>query len=100
MAEKITIKFEDGTEQDFPKGITLTEIITLQGKADQRYIAGKVNGEIRDLSFPVSESAEVDFISIDSAKGLDILRHSASHIMAQAVQEIFKGAKVAIGPAI
>ena len=100
MAEKITIKFEDGTEQDFPKGITLTEIITLQGKADQRYIAGKVNGEIRDLSFPVSESAEVEFVSIDSEKGLDILRHSASHIMAQAVQEIFKGAKVAIGPAI
>ena len=100
MAEKITIKFVDDTEQDFLKGITLTEIITLQGKADQRYIAGKVNGEIRDLSFPVSESAEVDFISIDSAKGLDILRHSASHIMAQAVQEVFKGAKVAIGPAI
>ena len=100
MAEKITIKFIEGTEQDFPKGMTLTEIITLQGKADQKYIAGKVNGEIRDLSFPVSESAEVEFISIDSEKGLDILRHSASHIMAQAVQEVFKGAKVAIGPAI
>ena len=100
MAEKITIKFVDDTEQDFPKGMTLTEIITLQGKADQKYIAGKINGEIRDLSFPVSESAEVEFISIDSEKGLDILRHSASHIMAQAVQEVFKGAKVAIGPAI
>ncbi len=80
--------------------MTLTEIITLQGKADQKYIAGKVNGEMRDLSFPVSESAEVEFISIDSEKGLDILRHSTSHIMAQAVQEVFKGAKVAIGPAI
>ena len=100
MAEKIFIKFIDGTEQDFPKGMTLTEIIALQGKADQKYIAGKVNGEMRDLSLPVSESAEVEFISIDSEKGLDILRHSASHIMAQAVQEVFKGAKVAIGPAI
>ena len=100
LAEKIFIKFINGTEQDFPKGMTLTEIITLQGKADQKYIAGKVNGEMRDLSFPVSESAEVEFISIDSEKGLDILRHSTSHIMAQAVQEVFKGAKVAIGPAI
>ena len=80
--------------------MTLTEIITLQGKADQKYIAGKVNGEMRDLSFSVSESAEVEFISIDSEKGLDILRHSTSHIMAQAVQEVFKGAKVSIGPAI
>ncbi|HJX30383.1 MAG TPA: threonine--tRNA ligase [Thermodesulfobacteriota bacterium] len=80
--------------------MTLTEIIALQGKADQKDIAGKVNGEMRDLSLPVSESAEVEFISIDSEKGLDILRHSASHIMAQAVQEVFKGAKVAIGPAI
>ena len=100
LAEKIFIKFIDGPEQDFPKGMTLTEIITLQGKADQKYIAGKVNGEMRDLSFPVSESAEVEFISIDSEKGLDIFRHSTSHIMAQAVQEVFKGAKVAIGPAI
>ncbi len=94
------IKFIDGTEQDFPKGMTLIEIITRQGKTDQKYIAGKVNGEMRDLSFPISESSEVEFISIDSEKGLDILRHSTSHIMAQAVQEVFKGAKVAIGPAI
>jgi threonyl-tRNA synthetase len=100
LAEKILIKFIDGTEQDFPKGMTLIEIITRQGKTDQKYIAGKVNGEMRDLSFPISESSEVEFISIDSEKGLDILRHSASHIMAQAVQEVFKGAKVAIGPAI
>jgi len=94
------IKFIDGTEQDFPKGMTLIEIITRQGKTDQKHIAGKVNGEVRDLSFPMSESSEVEFISIDSEKGLDILRHSTSHIMAQAVQEIFKGAKIAIGPAI
>ena len=100
MAEKIIIKFIDGTEQDLPKGMTLTEIITLQGKADKKYIAGKVNGQMRDLSFPIVESAEVEFISIDSEKALDILRHSTSHIMAQAVQEVFKGAKVAIGPAI
>src|SRR4030042_5417773 len=100
LAEKIFIKFIDGTEQDFPKGMTITEIIALQGKADQKDIAGKVNGDMRDLSFQVSESAEVEFISIDSEKGLDILRHSASHIMAQAVQEVFKGAKVTIGPAI
>ena len=100
MTEKITIKFIDGTEQDFPKGMTLAEIITRQGKADQKYIAGKINGEIRDLSFPVSESADVEFISLDSEKGLEILRHSTSHIMAQAVQEVFKGARVSIGPAI
>jgi threonyl-tRNA synthetase len=100
LAEKIFIKFIDGTEQEFPKGMTLAEIITLQGKTDQKYIAGKVNGEMRDLSYPISESAEVEFIRLDSEKGLEILRHSTSHIMAQAVQEVFKGAKVAIGPAI
>jgi len=100
LTEKITIKFIDGTEQDFPKGMTLAEIITRQGKADQKYIAGKINGEIRDLSFPVSESADVEFISLDSEKGLEILRHSTSHIMAQAVQELYTGTKIAIGPAI
>jgi threonyl-tRNA synthetase len=100
LAEKIFIKFIDGTEQDFPKEMTLAEIITQQGKSEQKYIAGKVNGEMRDLSFSISENSDVEFVGIDSEKGLEILRHSTSHIMAQAVQEIFKGAKIAIGPAI
>jgi threonyl-tRNA synthetase len=100
LAEKIFIKFIDGIEQEFPKGMTLGEIMALRGKTDQKYIAGKVNGEMHDLSSPVLENAKVEFISIESEEGLEILRHSTSHIMAQAVQGVFKGAKVTIGPAI
>ena len=100
MADTITIKFIDGTEQDFPRSITLKGIISLQRKVDQKFIAGKINGQLHDLSSSLSEGGVVEFICLDSEEGLTILRHSTSHIMAQAVQEVFDGTKIAIGPAI
>jgi len=72
----------------------------LKVKALDRMIAVKVNGEPRDLSFELETQAELEPISIDSEEGTEILRHSTSHVMAMAVQELFPGAKVTIGPAI
>lgn len=102
MSDKIKVRTIDGAEREFPRGITLEKIITLTatGEGDQKYIAGKVNGEIWDLSSPLYFDSEVDFITIAQEEGLKILRHSTSHILAHAVQEIFKEAKIAIGPAI
>jgi len=65
-----------------------------------RLIAIKVNGEIRDLSATISASAELEPVSLDSPEGIQILRHSASHVMAEAVRKLFPGVKVTIGPAI
>jgi len=102
LSDKIKVRTIDGAEREFPRGITLEKIITLTatGEGDQKYIAGKVNGEIWDLSSPLYFDSEVDFITIAQEEGLKILRHSTSHILAHAVQEIFKEAKIAIGPAI
>ncbi len=72
----------------------------LKVKALDRMIAVKVNGEPRDLSFELEAQAELEPISIDSEEGTEILRHSTSHVMAMAVQELYPGAKVTIGPAI
>jgi threonyl-tRNA synthetase len=66
----------------------------------ERVAAVKVNGESRDLSSTVEPGAELEPIPIDSEEGLDILRHSTSHVMAMAVKELFPGVKVTIGPAI
>lgn len=63
-------------------------------------IAARVNGKIVDLNYTLDKESDVEFIDINSQEGLEILRHSAAHIMAQAIQMLFKDAKFAIGPAI
>ncbi len=69
--------------------------------ADERaVIAAKVNGELRDLAYALSDGDEVEPVEIDSAEGLAILRHSTAHVMAQAVQELFPDAKLGIGPPV
>ncbi len=72
----------------------------LKVKALDRIVAVKVNDTPKDLSSELDGKAELSPIFIDSEEGLEILRHSTSHVMAMAVQELFPGAKVTIGPAI
>ena len=69
-------------------------------KGIDRVAAIKVNDILQDLSAPVGSGSTVEPVFIDSEKGLDILRHSASHVMAMAVKELFPGVKITIGPAI
>ncbi len=63
-------------------------------------IAARVNGELRDLTCPLADGDQVAPVTIGSADGLNILRHSAAHVMAQAVQDLFPQAKLGIGPPI
>ena len=67
---------------------------------DTAVIAGRVNGELRDLSYELADGDQVEPVGIDSADGRGILRHSTAHVMAQAVQELFPEAKLGIGPPI
>jgi len=66
----------------------------------ERVAAIKINGETKDLTRQINSSAELELVYLDSEEGLQILRHSASHVMAEAVKELFPGVKVTIGPAI
>ncbi|MEV4613651.1 threonine--tRNA ligase [Kitasatospora sp. NPDC049258] len=67
---------------------------------DRSIIAARVGGALKDLAYQVGEGDEVEPVAIGSKDGLDILRHSTAHVMAQAVQEIFPEAKLGIGPPI
>jgi threonyl-tRNA synthetase len=67
---------------------------------DRSVIAARVNGELQDLAWPLSDGDEVEPVAIDSEDGRAILRHSTAHVMAQAVQELFPEAKLGIGPPI
>jgi threonyl-tRNA synthetase len=67
---------------------------------DQAVVAARVNGELRDLARPLADSDAVEPVTIDSPDGLAIMRHSAAHVLAQAVQDLFPEAKLGIGPPI
>ncbi|HEX13588.1 MAG: threonine--tRNA ligase [Desulfurella sp.] len=80
------------------KGVNLFDYVKAHNL--KNVVAAKVDGKIVDLNFTLDKESDVEFIDIDSKEGLEILRHSAAHIMAQAIQTLFKNAKFAIGPAI
>ncbi len=83
------------------KGISVWETAKRTGQNNlERIIAGRVNDHLVDLNTALEGDARLSFVTADSAEGLEILRHSTSHIMAAAVKELFNGVKVAIGPPI
>ncbi|MGV8058690.1 MAG: threonine--tRNA ligase [Smithellaceae bacterium] len=97
----IKIIFPDKQEAAFPAGVTVREAIAAWKKeALGSTVAARINGAIVDLSHSLRENASLALVEITSKEGLSILRHSVSHVMAQAVQDVFAGAKVSIGPSI
>lgn len=99
--KKIAITLPDRSTEVHQAGETVREILSSRcGEAIASTVAARVNGQMVDLSRPVLEDASIELVDISSPEGLGVLRHSISHIMAQAVQDIFKGVKVTIGPSI
>lgn len=101
MAKKIVITLPDGSQMEVEVGLTLGELAAKLGpKLSKAAIAGRVDDEICGLDTQVTENAWVEIITFDSTEGADIYRHTASHVMAQAVLELYPDAKLGIGPAI
>ena len=97
----IKISFPDNKVIDAKSGITASEAISLWDKsALDSAVAVNVDKMPADLSSVLNKDCSVDVVDINSDNGLDILRHSISHVMAHAVQAVFKGTKVSIGPSI
>ncbi len=100
MKPSIEIRFQDHVKS-YSSGATPSDIIESESvKNRSDVVAAEINGCVVDLYTPLTESGQLEFIYVDSPKGLDILRHSSAHIMAQAVKELFPEAKVTIGPSI
>ncbi|MHB9099207.1 MAG: TGS domain-containing protein, partial [Syntrophales bacterium] len=101
MVQQIKIILPDGKEDFYPPGITVKEVLAGWGKKTlASAVAAKVNGRPVDLSHSLAGDAAVELIDAASPEGLSILRHSMSHVMAQAVQDTFTGVQVTIGPSI
>jgi threonyl-tRNA synthetase len=96
----LTIRLENGKELRVAEGTQPVDLVKhLNGKAND-YVAARLNGDLVDLNRPIRADAEISFVPSGTEEGLEILRHSTSHLMAQAVKQLYPGVQVAIGPAI
>ena len=97
----ISITLPDGSKKEFEGPVTVKEVAASIGAGlAKAAIAGKVNGKLVDTSYPITEDATLSIVTDKDPEGLDIIRHSTSHLMAQAVKEIFPSSQVTIGPVI
>lgn len=100
MAE-LQITLPDGSTRSYHTGTTGYDVAqSISPRLAKAAIAVKVNGEVRDLHAPIPVDAPVEILTFDDPLGRMVFWHSSSHIMAQAVQELFPGVKLAIGPPI
>ena len=97
----IEVTLPDGSKREFDAQVTVGDVAASIGAGLARAaLAGKVNGKLVDLSTPITENSTVAIITDKDPEGLEIIRHSTSHLMAQAVKELFPDAQVTIGPVI
>ncbi len=98
---KIDIRYTDDTRKSFEEGMAAREILVSWKKdALKDAVAARLNDRLIDLSSPVTENGTIDAVNVHTPEGVGVLRHSISHIMAEAVQQLFPNVKVTIGPSI
>ena len=101
MSSNITVTFPDGNTREVKKGISGLELAGQISKSlAKESIAFKANDEIQDLSRTIDKDIAVEILKKNSYEALDIIRHDCAHVMAEAVQELFPGTQVTIGPSI
>ncbi|SHK13072.1 threonine--tRNA ligase [Paramaledivibacter caminithermalis] len=99
--EQIKITLKDGSVKEVAKGTTILELAkSISGRLAKEAIAGEVDGETKDLNYELNRDCKVNVFRFEDEEGKDVFRHTSSHILAQAVQRLFPGTKLAIGPAI
>jgi threonyl-tRNA synthetase len=95
------VQLPDGSLKDVPNDATVAQVAESIGKRLAKdAVAGKVNGKIVDLAAKVPDKAKVEILTPKMKDGVDVIRHSTAHLMAMAVQELFPGTQVTIGPVI
>lgn len=97
----IEITLPDGSKRPFDHPVTVQDVAASIGAGlAKATLAGKVDGKLVDASFPIDHNASLEIVTEKSPEALEILRHSTAHLLAQAVQRLYPGAQVTIGPVI
>ncbi|KZD23740.1 threonine--tRNA ligase [Tardiphaga robiniae] len=97
----ITVTFPDGAKREFARGTTGFEIAKgISPSLAKRTVAMALDGTVSDLSDPIDADSRIDFINRDDPRALELIRHDAAHVLAEAVQTLWPGTQVTIGPVI
>lgn len=103
MNNQVKVIFPDGREENAEKGISLKEIAKqISMGLAKNAVAGKVNGKLVDINYPILEESHIELVTLDSDEGLHVMRHTAAHVLAQAVQRLYGEGNVqfGIGPVV
>ncbi|NML60022.1 threonine--tRNA ligase [Massilia sp. RP-1-19] len=97
----VAVRLPDGSQRQFDGPVTVADVAASIGAGlAKAALAGKVDGKVVDTSFLIEQDADLAIITDKDAEGLDVIRHSAAHLLAYAVKELFPDAQVTIGPVI
>src|SRR5256885_4313315 len=99
--EKIPLPFPDGANREYPRDITGLDIAKgISPSLAKRTVALALDGVVADLNDPISGDAKIELINRDDARALELIRHDCAHVLAEAVQSLWPGTQVTIGPVI
>lgn len=97
----VTVILKDGSQRHYIEGVSVGDVaLEISRGLAKNALAGKVDNLVVDLNYPITKDVELEILTFDTVEGQNVLRHSSSHILAQAVQNLFPGTKLGIGPAI
>ncbi len=97
----ITLTFPDGASREFESGTTAMDVAkSISSGLAKKVLAAKIDGDLRDASRAIENDAKIELVTAADPEGLELIRHDAAHILAEAVQELFPGTQVTIGPVI
>ncbi|MGO4406117.1 threonine--tRNA ligase [Bosea sp. RAF48] len=97
----ISLTFPDGAKREFPSGITGVDIAKgISPSLLKRTVAMALDGSVVDLADPIERDARIEFLNREDPRSLELIRHDTAHVLAEAVQELFPGTQVTIGPVI
>src|ERR1700747_2506852 len=97
----VAVTFPDGARREYPANITGLDIAkSISPSLAKRTVAMALDGNLADLSDPIEHDAKIEFIGREDPRALELIRHDAAHVLAEAVQTLYPGTQVTIGPVI
>ncbi len=101
MSDLITLEFPDGSQREYDPAMTgLALAESISKSLAKKSVAYAVDGTVRDLSEPLGASGKIEILTREDPRALELIRHDCAHVLAEAVQELFPGTQVTIGPVI
>ena len=97
----VALTFPDGARREYPNGTTGLDIAKgISPSLAKRTVAMALDGVVSDLADPIEKDAKIEFLTREDPRALELIRHDAAHVMAEAVQSLWPGTQVTIGPVI